>query len=113
MQLIVQRGGEDGRIAGGEGCDQQGDALDVEDGVAARNAFGQHRARFFGGQRVVRNHDREREFVRHFQPYGAGKPSGFDSTGHNGAEHAGGDVIGVAFEPRSLIQNARRFPAQT
>jgi hypothetical protein len=50
---------------------------------------------------------------RQFQAHGAHGAAGIDGAGHDGSQDASGHIIGMAFQARGFIQNARRAPAQT
>jgi hypothetical protein len=65
-----------------------------------------------GGQVEVRHHHGNAVPLGQFETDRARDAPGIDGARNDGAEHAGCDVIGMAFDACGLIENAQRFPVQ-
>lgn len=65
MNAVFESGGEGVRSTGGEGGNQQGGALDIENSVGARVSGGEGGAGLFGGEEVIGNDDSDIEGGRH------------------------------------------------
>ena len=76
------------------------------------NSVGQHGSRFGCRQVEVRNNHRHAVTFRQLQPNSAAAPPRVDRARDDGAQDTGGDVVGMAFDPRGFVQNAMRFPAE-
>ncbi len=65
-----------------------------------------------GGQHEIGNHHSDAVAFGQLEPYRARDAAAIDGAGDDGTEHARGDVVGMTFDARGFVQNARRLPIQ-
>jgi hypothetical protein len=110
VESVLEGEGEGPFGSGGEGGDEEGGALDVEDGVVAGVGGREYAAGFNGGEGEVRDDDGEAEGAGEFEFDGAGDAVVVEGGGDDGAKDAGGDVVGVALDAGGDLKDLGAVP---
>ena len=109
MHAILERFPQQRKLAALQGLQQQGNALEIEDGVGARQPFGQNAASRRSRQRQLRRQDNT---AQRFRPVQAGRKGGAVgelATGGKSAEQSRGYIIGMTLQVAGRVEQSLRW----